>query len=64
MSLHPKKLISAKPKPAARPTMTVFGGMFVVSKTHTRRPRIHRLEVSKPRGCGIGEKKITFPEVP
>ena len=36
-----------EPKPAPRVTMTVFGGVFVVSKAHTRRPRIHRLAATK-----------------
>ena len=38
-----------EPKPAPRVTMTVFGGVFVVSKAHTRRPRILRLEPSPSR---------------
>lgn len=62
MSLHPPGSIGAigaigeraAPKPATLVMQVVFGGV-VVSRAHTRRPRVHRLEVSKPRG---GTKEI------
>ena len=38
-----------EPKAAPRATMVVFGGVFV-SLAHARRPRILRLEPSRPRG--------------
>ena len=56
MSLHPKKSAS---KAQPRYTSVVFGGV-IVSVRHTRRPRIHRLEASKPKGSGVGENKISF----
>lgn len=49
MTLHPKK-----EKPAPRVTQVVFGGV-IISRAHSRRPRVLRLEVSKPRG---GSKEI------
>ncbi len=57
MSLHPKKFIlalSAPKEPAARVMLKAFG--FTVSAAHTRRPRVHRLEASKPRGSSVGDK--------
>ena len=46
MSLHPKPFKASKPVP--RYTQVVFGGV-IVSTSHARRPRVLRLEVSKPR---------------
>lgn len=51
MSLHPPKgfvLALPKPAPATRVLRQAWG--MTVSAAHVRRPRILRLEVSKPRG--------------
>ncbi len=46
VSLHPPS------KPVARVIRKVWG--IKVSAAHTRRPRILRLEVSKPKGSNVG----------
>lgn len=57
MSLHPPKgfllAITPKPAPAARVLRQAWG--MTISAAHVRRPRILRLEVSRPRG---GTKEI------
>ena len=45
--------------PAARPTYK-FCGMEVTLQ-FARRPRVFRLEPSKPKGSGVGENVLHFP---
>ena len=47
--------------PVASRESTVWCGMVVVRR-FTQRPRVQRLEVSKPRGSGVGENVIQFGE--
>lgn len=45
--------IESAAKAAPRPTAKVWGGI-VISKIHSRRPRVLRLEPSKPKGSNVG----------
>ena len=56
MSLHPKDVMAQKSKPAPRVTFVWKGVM--VQRAFTRRPRVLRLEVSKPKGSSVGEAGI------
>lgn len=55
MSLLPKKLVEAVvPQPARVPRPTYAWKGITISARFSRRPRVLRLEASKPRGSGVG----------